>query len=127
LTVDHDPVYLPDLNTLQGEDAWGSQDWATAKCLATALRTALCGEPLARAVPPAQAAQQELLAAALLIASGYMADAILHWWSCQPQAEGGRDEEHDPAGVCVNCNLLQQEKAFGGVVTGNVPCRLRIF
>jgi hypothetical protein len=38
----------------------------------------------------------------VLITSGYMTDAILHWWSRLPQGEAGRGEGQALAArVCV--------------------------
>jgi hypothetical protein len=77
-----DPSSFPPCNLarFQAEGMWVSQDWATAKVITTALRTALCGANLGRAVTNREAAQQERVAAALVIASCNMMTPIMIWW-----------------------------------------------
>jgi hypothetical protein len=65
---------------VQVTGVWASNAWAAAKRITTALRTALCGMSLSPVVTVAEVSQQELVAAALLIAAGRMAGAILNWW-----------------------------------------------
>jgi hypothetical protein len=87
---------------------WASQDWATAKVITTALRTALCGANLGRTVTAQEAAQQELIAAALVVASCNMMTLIMIWWQNQARmlsSSMGQDNEF-LAGMSPSPSLL---------------------